>query len=77
MIPSKSNVQDQWKCVFFITDQVKLRAFDVQWHPGQENVAGYFTIVFDGEHHREVQPCYLHEANSPRVLPRASAPSAL
>ena len=62
---------------FWITDQVKLRAFDVQWHPGQENLADYFTKHFDGKHHREVRPWYLHEANSPRVLPRASAPSAL
>ena len=62
---------------FWITDQVKIGNFDVQWHPGQENRANYYTKLFDGKHHQEVRAWYLHETNSPRVLPRAAAPSAL
>ena len=62
---------------FWITDQVKRGFFDVQWHPGQENLADYFTKHFDGKHHQEVRPWYLHTDKSPRILPRAAAPSTL
>ena len=62
---------------FWVADQVKMGNFDVQWHPGQENLAGYFTKHFNGIHHQEVRFWYLHEKNSPRYLPRAAAPSAL
>ena len=62
---------------FWITDQVKLGNFDVQWHPGQENLADYFTKHFDAKHHQEVRAWYLHMYNSPRFLPRAAAPSTL
>jgi len=62
---------------FWITDQVKRKFFDVQWHPGQENLADYYTKAFPGKHHVAVRPWYVHEVNSPRVLPRAAAPAAL
>ena len=62
---------------FYITDQVKREFFDVQWHPGQENLADYFTKHFDSKHHQEVRPWYLHMHNSPSLLPRAAAPSTL
>ena len=62
---------------FYIADQVSRGLFDVQWHPGQENLADYFTKHFDGKHHQEVRPWYLHMPNSPRELPRAAAPSTL
>ena len=62
---------------FWITNQVKIGNFDVQWHPRQENRADYYTKHFDGRHHQAVRPWYLHEKNSPRVLPRAAALSAL
>ena len=64
-------------CLFWITDQVHLKAFDVQWPPGQENLGDYLSKYLDGKHHQEVRPWYLHEANSPRFLPRAAVPSAL
>ena len=62
---------------FWITDQVSRGLFDVQWHPGQENLADYYTKHFDAKHHQEVRPWYLHMTNSPRKLPRAAAPSTL
>ena len=62
---------------FWITDQVKIGNFDVQWHPGQEKRADYYTNHFDGRHHQTVRPWYLHKKNSPLELPRAAAPSAL
>ena len=62
---------------FWITDQVKIGNFDPQWYPVQENRADYYTKHFDGRHHQAVRPGYLHEKNSPRVLPQAAVPSAL
>ena len=62
---------------FWVTDQVKNGTFDVQWHPGAENLADYFTKHFTTKHHQEVRPWYLQEDNSPRLMPRAAAPRAL
>jgi hypothetical protein len=50
---------------FWVTDQVKNGAFNVQWHPGQENLANYFTKHFDAKHHQQVRPWYLHMPHSP------------
>ena len=41
---------------FWITDQVKIGNFDVQWHQGQENRANYYTKQLDGRHHQAVRP---------------------
>ena len=54
---------------FWVTDQVQRSFFNVRWHPGQENLANYFTKHFDAKHHQEVRPWYLHKYNSPRFLP--------
>ena len=62
---------------FWITDQVRQEYFDVQWHPGQENLADYLTKHFDRRHLQEVRPWYLHMHNSPRFLPHAAKPSNL
>jgi hypothetical protein len=62
---------------FYITDQVTRGPFDVQWHPGQENVADYFTKHVDSTLHQKGRPWYLHRQTSPSVLPRAAAPSTL
>ena len=59
------------------TDQVKQGYFDVQWHPGQGNIADYFTKHLYGRHHQEVRPWYLHMYNSPHFLPHAEKPSTL
>ncbi len=62
---------------FWVGDQVKRQFFDVKWHPGQENLADYFTKHFDSKHHQAVRPWYLHIPLSPLLLPRAAAPSTL
>jgi hypothetical protein len=62
---------------FYICDQVKNKEFTVRWHPGQENLADYASKHHDGRHHQRVRPVYLHETNSPTILPRALTPSAL
>jgi hypothetical protein len=62
---------------FWIGDQVKRQYFKVYWHPGQENLADYFTKHFDAKHHQAVRQWYLHAPGAPRCLPRAAAPSTL
>jgi hypothetical protein len=62
---------------FWVTDQVKQRFFNVQWQPGQENLADYFTKHFEPRHHLNVRPWYLHTSKSPTHLPRANTPSSL
>ena len=47
---------------FLVTDQVALGRFNIQWHPGQENLADYFTKHFEAIHHIAVRPWYLHTA---------------
>jgi len=65
------------KNFFWVTSQVELGNFHVTWHPGQENLADYFTKHFDAKHHQTVRPYYLHMHSSPHTLPRALAPSTL
>jgi hypothetical protein len=62
---------------FWICDQVKRQFFKVYWHPGQENLADYFTKHFDAKHHQAVRQWYIYAPGSPRQLPRAVAPSTL
>ena len=65
------------KNFFWTVEQVALGNFNVTWHPGQENLADYFTKHFDARHHQLVRPYYLHMPNSPTHLPRALAPRTL
>jgi hypothetical protein len=62
---------------FWVCDKVAQDAYDVKWHPGQENLADYQSKHQVGAHHQAVRPWYLHEKNSPLVLPRAVQPSTL
>eukprot|EP00957_Ditylum_brightwellii_P178537 13599907-Ditylum_brightwellii.AAC.1 len=62
---------------FWLLDQVKLKNFDVSWHPVQEKLADYATKHYTGPHHQHVRPYYVHTTGSPRFLPCASAPRVL
>ena len=62
---------------FWIGDKVAQEMYNLQWHPGQENLADYQCKHHIGLHHRMIRPWYLHTATSPRVFPRAERPSAL
>ena len=73
----KQRYQSMEMRFFWTTDQVKPGYFDVQWHPGKENLADYFTKNFNGCHHKEVRPWYTQLHNPPRFLPRAAKPSNL
>ena len=54
---------------FWIADQVSAGYFDVRWHSGLENLVDYLSKHFDGLHHQNARPIYLHvhELNSPMV----------
>ncbi len=62
---------------FWVCDKVAQDAYDIRWHPGQENLADYQSEHHSGAHHKDVRPWYLHEENLPLVLPRATRPSSL
>ena len=62
---------------FWIVDQVTLQYFKVGWYPGQEILADYTSKHFEGRHHINVRPIFLHCNRSPRYLPWALSPSTL
>ena len=62
---------------FYTCDQVKRKQFDVQYHPGQENLGDYNSKHHEMKHHKDVRPIYLHMQNSPHTLQRAMTPSSL
>ncbi len=60
---------------FWVGDKVAQEAYEIKWHPSQENLADYQSKHHLGSHHQAVRPWYLHEINSPMELPRAKTPS--
>jgi hypothetical protein len=62
---------------FWIGDKVAQKLYAIERHPGQENLVDYQSKHHLGTHHQAVCPWYLHEINSPLVLPRATRPSTL
>jgi hypothetical protein len=62
---------------FWVGDKVAQDMYTLSWHPGQENLADYQSKHHIGSHHLAVPPWYLHQEDSPRILPRALRPSAL
>ncbi len=51
--------------------------YDITWHLGMENLADYQSKHHIGLHHAAVRPYYLHQENSPSILPRATRHSTL
>ena len=62
---------------FWVADQVAQRQFDVQYHPGKENLADYGSKHHPTSHHIKVRPYYQHTKNSPRFLYRVPPPRTL
>jgi hypothetical protein len=54
---------------FWVCDKVAQDAYDVKWHPGQENLADYQSKLHVGAHHHAVSHWYLHKKKSPLELP--------
>ena len=62
---------------FWIGDKVAQEMYNIPWHPGMENLADYQSKHHIGLHQVAVQPYYLHQESSPRILPRATRHSTL
>jgi hypothetical protein len=62
---------------FWVGNKVAQESYIIKWHSRQENLADYQSKHHLGSHHQTVCPWYLHERNSPLVLPRATRPSTL
>ncbi len=62
---------------FWVCDKVAQDAYNVKWHPGQDNLANYQSEHYSRAHHQAVHPWYLHKEKTPLVLPRATRPSTL
>ena len=58
-------------------DKIAQDAYNVKWHPGQENLSDYQSKHHLGPHHQAVRPWYQHEEHTPLVLPRATLASTL
>ena len=61
---------------FWLLDGEAQRSFSFYYQPGQENLGDYPSKLHNGDIHQHVRPYYLHEANSPTHLARASKPSS-
>ena len=62
---------------FWVGEKVAQEMYDIIRHPGMENQEDYQSKHHKGSHHVAVRPYYLHQENSPRILPRATRPSTL
>jgi hypothetical protein len=51
--------------------------YNLKWHPGMETLGDYQSKHHVGSHHPAIRPYYLHQDNSPRILPHALRPSTL
>ena len=61
---------------FWLLDQQMQKYFNIQYHPGQENMGDYPSKAHTGAVHQHVRPWYIHDSNSPTELPRALKPSS-
>jgi hypothetical protein len=62
---------------FWVGDKRVQKMYDITWHPGIENLVDYQSKHHIGLHHTAVRPYYLHQENSPRILPWATRHSTL
>jgi hypothetical protein len=50
---------------FWLCDKVAQNAYNVKWHPRQENLADYQSKHHPGVHHQAVHPWYYTQKNHP------------
>lgn len=61
---------------WWLVDTKAQEIFEFHYHPGLENLGDYPSKHHPGHVHQHVRPYYVHEANSPTLLPRAAKPSS-
>jgi hypothetical protein len=52
----------------WLTDIFRQKQFDVYWHPGKYNLGDYHTKHHSTQHHKDMRPLILHQANNLNVL---------
>jgi hypothetical protein len=53
---------------YWLQDRVRQKQFDVYWLPGKDNLGDYHTKHHPAQHHQDMRPLLLHQANSLNVL---------
>jgi hypothetical protein len=53
---------------YWLQDRVRQKQFDVYWRPGKDNLGDYHTKYHSAQHHKDMRPIILHQANSMHVL---------
>jgi hypothetical protein len=53
---------------YWLQDIVRQKQFDVYWRPGKDNLGDYHTKHHPAQHHQDMRPILLHQANSLNVL---------
>ena len=61
---------------WWLVDSEAQDIFEFHYHPGLENLGDYPSKHHPATVHQHVRPYYVHEANSPPLLPRAAKPSS-
>jgi hypothetical protein len=53
---------------YWLQDRVRQKQFDVYWHPGKDNLGDYHTKYHPAQHHQDMRPILLHQANRLNAL---------
>jgi hypothetical protein len=53
---------------YWLQDRVRPKQFDVYWRPGKDNLPDYHTKHHPAQHHEDMRPILLHQANNLTVL---------
>jgi hypothetical protein len=53
---------------YWLQDRVRQKQFDVYWRPGKDNLGDYHTKHHSAQHHQDMQPIMLHQANNLHLL---------
>jgi hypothetical protein len=53
---------------YWLQDRVHQKQFHVYWRPGKDNLGDYHTKQPPAQHHQDMHPILLHQANNLNVL---------
>jgi hypothetical protein len=53
---------------YWLQDRVRQKQFDVYWRPIKDNLADCHTKHHPAQHHQDMRPILIHQANSLNVL---------
>jgi hypothetical protein len=53
---------------YWLQDRVRQQQFDIYWHPGKDKLGVYHTKHHPAQHHHDMCPIFIHQANILNVL---------